>query len=198
MDAGEDHAREQHAQEVYARIERRLDAVGLKPRPASLKAGLGPDAIRDIKRGKLPSSFVLKGLSRVLECSADYLLSGEPSQWAPAPPDEPDDELDAPADYVQVPTVSPAFRFGMGPGSYAENDVLGPPELMPRQLIERDLRGQGTDFMLLEVEGQSMAPLLLSGDRVIVDRRRRNPSQAGVFALWDGHGLVVKHLERVP
>ena len=35
------------------------------------------------------------------------------------------------------------------------------------------------------------------GDRIVVDVSRRLPSTGETFVLWDGHGLVVKQVERV-
>lgn len=43
-----------------------------------------------------------------------------------------------------------------------------------------------------------MMPTLHSGDRVMVDNGDRIPSPGGVFAVWDGFGVVTKRLEVVP
>jgi transcriptional regulator with XRE-family HTH domain len=100
-----------------------------------------------------------------------------------------------PEGYVAVPTLD--LRPGMGGGGYADEDLMGPPALFPEHLIVQELRGKPLDFLAVEVEGQSMEPVLMSGDQVLIDRRKLNPSQAGVFSLWDGWGLVVKWVERV-
>ena len=75
---------------------------------------------------------------------------------------------------------------------------MGAPILVPATLIRGELRGEPLDFLFMEVEGQSMEPILLSGDRVLIDRRKTNPTQAGLFAMYDGFGLVAKWVERVP
>lgn len=62
--------------DLLTRIEERLEALGLSPRAASLKAGLSPDAIRNIQRGKSsrPRGEALAALARALECDVRYLL----------------------------------------------------------------------------------------------------------------------------
>ena len=98
--------------------------------------------------------------------------------------------------YVEVNTLD--VRLGAGGGGSGEEDFIGEPELLPISLVEGELQGKGSDFLLMEVEGTSMVPELLSGDRVLIDRRKTNPSQPGIFALFDGFGKVAKLIERVP
>lgn len=38
---------------------------------------------------------------------------------------------------------------------------------------------------------------LSSGDRVIVDRQDTDPRQGGIFAVWDGGGVIVKQVELI-
>jgi transcriptional regulator with XRE-family HTH domain len=61
-----------------ARLERRLGVVGVTGQEASRRAGLGPDAVRDILRGKTraPRISTLSALADALECDAAY-LTGE-------------------------------------------------------------------------------------------------------------------------
>lgn len=50
---------------------------------------------------------------------------------------------------------------------------------------------------IIEVIGDSMAPTLLPGQRVMVNIEDQTPSPPGIFVLWDGLGFVVKRLEFV-
>jgi phage repressor protein C with HTH and peptisase S24 domain len=43
-----------------------------------------------------------------------------------------------------------------------------------------------------------MEPLLASGDRVLIDTSQRVPVPPGIFAIWDGMGLVAKRIEHEP
>jgi phage repressor protein C with HTH and peptisase S24 domain len=65
-------------QGLIDRITERLAAVGLKPRTASLRAGLGADAIRSILRGKsqYPRTDTLAKLAPVLGTTLEYLSTG--------------------------------------------------------------------------------------------------------------------------
>ena len=65
-------------QGLIDRINERLAAVGLKPRTASLRAGLGADAIRSIQRGKsqYPRTDTLAKLAPVLGTTMEYLTIG--------------------------------------------------------------------------------------------------------------------------
>lgn len=108
-------------------------------------------------------------------------------------------EADLPAsfntpDYLAV-DILPSFA-GMGGGGNGDGDHGQ--ALIPRALIEDELRAKPTDLLLIEARGQSMEPDFLHGDQILIDRRDCNPIQPGSFALWDGDGYVVKLVERVP
>lgn len=181
---------------------KRLDAAlagkAMSDRKASTTAGLHMDTIRMIRRGQEPRASAVVALARALDVSPTWLMGAEdtaPNRLMP-------DHIEAPdgvaiADYVPVREALAHFGAGGGGNNDIEGDGLGAPVLLPRDLIERDLRGVPEDFVVADVEGQSMEPVLMSGDRVLIDRRKTNPSQAGLFALWDGYGLVIKWLDRI-
>lgn len=180
----------QAAKEIYRRIEVRLDKASRTAREVSLAAGVGADGIRTIKAGKMPGVDRLAKIAAQLDTTVEELCGGDPSILGPA-------EMGADAeDYVSVQTIS--ATWGMGGGDVADEDAYGVPVLLPRRLIEDDLRGRADDFMMIHVEGLSMQPVFLSGDQLLIDKRKRNPSDGGVFALYDGFTLVVKWVERIP
>lgn len=41
------------------------------------------------------------------------------------------------------------------------------------------------------------AKALTSGDRVVIDRKDTDPRQGGIFAVWDGDGVIIKQVEIV-
>lgn len=98
------------------------------------------------------------------------------------------------ADYLAV-EVMPSYG-GMGGGGSGEGDPGQ--ALIPRSLIEDELRAKPSDLLLIEARGESMAPDFLHGDQILIDKRDKNPVQPGAFALWDGDGYVVKLVERIP
>lgn len=116
-------------------------------------------------------------------------------------PDFPGFEVDAdlpPAfnavDYVAV-DILPSYA-GMGGGGTGDDDPGR--GLVPRSLIEDELRAKPSDFLLIETRGESMMPDFMHGDQILIDKRDTNPVQPGSFALWDGDGYVIKLVERVP
>lgn len=62
----------------------------------------------------------------------------------------------------------------------------------------REIHARPDGTRIIEIIGDSMEPTLSSGDRVMIDTGARIPSPPGVFALWDGLGVVTKRVEHVP
>lgn len=85
-------------------------------------------------------------------------------------------------------------RAGMGPGQLPAQ-VEHPKEMWE---APQGFFGRSADLIILEVDGDSMLPVLEPGDRVVVHTADRIPSPAGIFAIFDGHGIMVKHVSTVP
>lgn len=68
---------------------------------------------------------------------------------------------------------------------------------LPDDYLRVELRAAAKDLTIIEVEGDSMAPTLQTGDRVMVNLRAKIPSPPGIFALWDGLGVVCKRVEHI-
>jgi len=96
-------------------------------------------------------------------------------------------------EYVPVP-ILPTFA-GMGGGGNGDGDVET--ALVPRRLIEQELRGRAADFLVINVRGDSMEPDFHHGDQLLVDTRDKNPTQPGPFALQVEGSYLVKNVERV-
>jgi len=69
---------------------------------------------------------------------------------------------------------------------------------MPLDYLRHELRVPKLAVRLVEVIGDSMHPTLQPGDRIMVNTGDRKPSPPGIFALWDGLGVVVKRVEHIP
>lgn len=74
------------------------------------------------------------------------------------------------------------------------DDLRGQWEL-PDQYVRQELRVVPERVQIIEILGDSMSPTLESGDRVMVDTSHTAPSPPGIYALFDGLGVVVKRLE---
>ncbi|WP_120497331.1 LexA family transcriptional regulator [Kiloniella sp. EL199] len=104
-----------------------------------------------------------------------------------------------------------AVRGGMGGGgeagvSYSDDgqggvaiadDVKGN-WFLPTDYLRSELNVSPVAARIIEVQGDSMTPTLVSGDRVMIDTNDQRPTPPGIFALWDGFGVVVKRLELIP
>lgn len=53
------------------------------------------------------------------------------------------------------------------------------------------------DRRVITIQGDSMEPLLASGDRILVDLSQRVPAPPGICVIWDGLGVVAKRVEHV-
>lgn len=158
----------------------------LTPSAAATKAGVAATTLLRPYKGT--------ATTRISQPIRDKLRAAFPDfpGWVTREPDLPV----APPEraYVAV-RVMPSFD-GMGGGGTGEGDQET--AMLPRSLIEDELRGAPNDFELIDVRGDSMQPDFLHGDQILVDRRDRDPRQPGPFALWDGDGYVVKLVERMP
>jgi phage repressor protein C with HTH and peptisase S24 domain len=70
--------------------------------------------------------------------------------------------------------------------------------LFPEAVIRHELRARAEDLHIITVDGDSMEPLLSSGDRIMVDTSQRVPVPPGIFVIWDGMGVVAKRVEHTP
>lgn len=67
----------------------------------------------------------------------------------------------------------------------------------PREWLLYDLRVEPANLRIITIEGDSMINTLMPGDKVVLDISKRVPSPPGLFAVWDGIGLVAKRLEHI-
>lgn len=95
-----------------------------------------------------------------------------------------------------VPVAALDTRAGAGGCGIVHNDSFRAPHYFDIGFITQKLRACPEDLCLVEIEGQSMEPLLQHGDLVLVDRRKTNISMEGIFVLHDGNGIVCKWVER--
>lgn len=69
---------------------------------------------------------------------------------------------------------------------------------IPQDYIRSELRVRSDTARMIEIHGDSMEPILRSGDRVMIDMADVKPTPGGIFCIWDGIGVVVKRLEYIP
>jgi transcriptional regulator with XRE-family HTH domain len=66
----------------------------------------------------------------------------------------------------------------------------------PASFVREQLHASAEQLVMLEIAGDSMAPTIKSGDRVIIDTGHKTPTPDGLYAIRDSFGaVVVKRLQ---
>lgn len=147
--------------DVLARIESRLQVLGLSAHAASL-AAKKPDAIRNLRRAvqngdrRGVTTETLNALAPVLQTTAAWLLEGAEGS-APKP----------------VPIVG---RIGAGAEILPEFDQTPVDGFSEDGSHEIELPLPPSDSIAFTVEGDSMWPRFNNGDVVICDRTEHDPA----------------------
>lgn len=68
---------------------------------------------------------------------------------------------------------------------------------LPVPYLRTELRAREGEVDFIAVDGDSMMPTLLPGDRVMINRSQTAPSPDGLYAIFDGVGIAIKRLEIV-
>jgi hypothetical protein len=94
---------------------------------------------------------------------------------------------------------TPAFDF-LGNDSQPQLLLQDAKEtwLFPDAVVRHEFRARHEDLRIITIDGDSMEPLLSSGDRILIDSSQKVPVPPGIFVVWDGMGLVAKRVEHIP
>ncbi|WP_084294741.1 S24 family peptidase [Asaia prunellae] len=177
-----------------APIDSLSDAIrrsGVKNKELAKRFGVTSQAVSQWKAGSsLPSPDRVQDVIAYLQ-SRVAALEGGHQVAADLPP------LTKSSVPGYVPVRSLNASAGAGGGGLIEDGLLGYPQLFEEGFVTRDLRARPEDLCVVEIEGQSMEPLLRSGDTVLVDMRKKNVAMEGIFVVFDGDGVVCKWVEMV-
>ena len=90
-------------------------------------------------------------------------------------------------------------RASAGPGAIHEGlEEAKGTWLFPDPVIRHEFRTRPENLHIITIDGDSMEPLLSTGDRILIDTSQRVPVPPGIFVIWDGMGVVAKRVEHVP
>src|ERR1700689_4268073 len=68
--------------------------------------------------------------------------------------------------------------------------------VFPASFVREQLHSAPSQLLVLDTNGDSMAPTILSGERVVVDTGHKTPTPDGLYAIRDTFGsIVVKRLQ---
>lgn len=136
--------------------------------------------------------------ARGLRCSEAWLLTGEGTAPNPAKRArqamllDPDGSNDIGQD--GLPGAIPEFDLRAG-APYGGG--ISAEWTFPTSWLRGELRLSPATTDVMAIDGPTMAPDLNDGDRVLIDRSHRDPSQGGIFAIRRGDSAIVKHVELV-
>jgi len=90
-------------------------------------------------------------------------------------------------------------RASAGPGAFHDGlEESKETWLFPDTIVRHEFRASPKDLHIITIDGDSMEPLLSSGDRILIDTAQRVPVPPGIFVIWDSMGIVAKRVEHVP
>lgn len=191
------------------RIKELREALGLSQEALGFQIGSDKATISRLENGsrKLTHERMV-AIAQALGCSPADLIAVRGLELSPqssqqishAPPQTPRPtgiaEIDVRAGMGLGGEALAEYRPDGNGGAVVGDAVRGHWHL-PDDYLRVELRAAAKDLTIIEVEGDSMAPTLQTGDRVMVNLRARIPSPPGIFALWDGLGVVCKRVEHI-
>lgn len=206
---------------LYQRIERRLHSMHLSARKASLLAGLPPDGIRTIARGRIPRADKLKALADVLQVDLNWFgLDGEAAidKAIKARDTAKQPEFDLPAAPVNTELTKEGALLDAKYRGLWEAEIDRVTELdtrtarggdlataeavidwgMPRHFVNRLLPFGAGKLRVIHQIGDAMTPTVQPGQALMVDIDDRTPDPPGLFAVYDGMSVTIRRLEYVP
>lgn len=155
---------------------------GISPNGACAELGLSSAIATKWKNGTVPRDTTLQKIADYFNVSVDFLKSKDIS-------DLPGAEK---AEIAYFPVIG-SVKAGYG-GQAIEEDTG---EIIP--ILLDSLRGYSReDFFVLRVKGNSMAPKILNGDKVLVLRTQEVDSGCIAVVLYDGDEATVKKISYEP
>ncbi|MFO7801816.1 MAG: S24 family peptidase [Desulfovermiculus sp.] len=138
------------------------------------------------ERGTVPERWVYK-LARDFSLDPDWLGGGGDRR--------PEQNLSQPHAYHPVPLVQARLSEH---GEFVPFNASQAP--VPIAFHQQWIQSNGgmENLVLLPVHGDSMCPLVVDGDRVLVDQGQRDIISGRVYALGIGTSVLIRRIERYP
>lgn len=130
--------------------------------------------IKNIRRDKIEK------LAKALKVSPAYLMD-----WEEFPQPEPKNVFPLEGEFVNVPVIG---RVAAGISCFAENNITD------YESISKDSLTQGEDYVFLRVVGDSMYPIFIEGDLVLVRCQASVDSGDYAVVIIDNEDGVIKKI----
>ncbi|MHC1792052.1 LexA family transcriptional regulator [Solidesulfovibrio sp.] len=194
------------------RLRRIWELTGLRQDDFAAKLGVTSVTLQNyFKNIRCPSSDFVKQTCSVFSVLPEWLLWGTGpmrrgnAEIAPAEAQNvcpiPDDDLQWMAPeaaprmgYSLVPKVK--ARLAAGSGSLETDGNIEGYYSFKLDFLKR--KGRPNDMVLMDVSGDSMEPILMDRDTVLIDQSQNAIISGGMFAVGVDHEVFVKYLDKVP
>ncbi len=196
------------ADPIRTRVVDLLWQRGLKMGAASVAIGRHRSYLHQFVRRGSPKALSYhdsKKLAEVLGCSSEDLRPKEPPQRR-----RPKRRFHSAASVSRVLPTSVrdpalalvselAVEVDAGSGAFECTPEMEVAHWhLPVAMLRHEGGSDPSNLRIVRARGDSMAPHIHGGDRLIVDISRRTPGTGETAVLWDGTGLVVKRVEVLP
>lgn len=173
---------------IGERLREEMRRLGVKAPDLARAARVKTSFLYDVMSGKStnPSTVKLAQVAAALGIGINQLVSPCPAQTIPTSHSPTDD-------YATIRRLS--VEMVGGRLHVIAKDHESEPFQFRREWVETRLAARADDLCVLDVCGDGMAPTLCHHDVVLIDTRKTTPSPPGIFALFDGNGLMPKRLE---
>lgn len=161
---------------------------GMTLEEVAQSAGITRQTVQKYEAGIITNvpSDKIEAIAKALRVAPAYLMG-----WEDAPGGKLLQTATAATALVSFPVIG---RVCAGYDGQAREEYTGLQEAIPVE----DLHGRpASDFMVLRVNGSSMYPLLLDGDRILVERTESVDSGSLAVVLYNGEEATVKRVRYV-
>ena len=170
--------------------ERLLPFIGDEPYRWARKHGISKATLHNVleKNGNPRGDQLLK-ISKAIQRPIEWLLTGEDIDEKYCAQKDIDDEFDL------VPMAE--TKLNAGGGSVVISENFKESYAFRKDWISR-IATSRNNIYLMQVEGDSMEPLIADGDTVMIDAGRKTIHTGRIYALGVSDAIMVKRLELLP
>ncbi len=148
----------------------------------SIALGINDSAVTEWKKGKMKSyNHYLYQIAEFFNVSVDYLLGKSPVRHNTMEILRTDS-----SSYVPIPIVG---NVAAGYTALAETDIIG------YELVDTSVLTDGYEYAWLRVKGDSMSPLILEGDLVLIRLQDEVDSGDLAVVIVDEEDGVIKRVQ---
>lgn len=164
--------------EIYLKL---CAEINKAPNAVAIGLGFSNATCNKWKNGSIPSSASASKIADYFGVTTDYLLGNSPVRHGGMEIQSINDER-----YIPVPVIG---VVAAGYQALADTNVIG------YELVSADMLNDGFEYAWLKVKGDSMYPLIMDGDLVLV--RLQNEIDSGDLAvvIVDEEDGVIKRVQ---